>query len=69
MKAYEACLHATSTHHTPWYVVPADDKENARLIVSRIVLDGLEGLKMAYPKTTGKRQAELQSIRKQLQKK
>jgi len=69
VKAYEACLHATSTHHTPWYVVPADDKENARLIVSRIVLDGLEGLKMAYPKTTGKRQAELQSIRKQLQKK
>ena len=40
VKAYEACLHATSTHHAPWYVVPADDKENARLIVSRIVLDG-----------------------------
>jgi hypothetical protein len=53
----------------PWYVVPADDKENARLIVSRIVLDGLEGLNMAYPKTTAKRRAELQSIRKQLQKK
>ena len=69
VKAYEACLHATSTRHSPWYVVPADDKDNARLIVSRIVLDGLEGLKMAYPKTTGKRQAELQSIRKQLQKK
>ena len=34
MKAYEDCLHATSTHHAPWYVVPADDKENARLIVS-----------------------------------
>jgi PPK2 family polyphosphate:nucleotide phosphotransferase len=69
VKAYEACLRATSTHHAPWYVVPADDKENARLIVSRIVLDGLEDLKMAYPKTTAKRRAELQSIRKQLQKK
>ena len=69
VKAYEACLQATSTHHTPWYVVPADDKENARLIVSRIVLDALEGLKMAYPKTTAKRRAELQSIGKQLQKK
>src|ERR1700733_278565 len=46
-KAYEECLHATSTHHAPWYVVPADDKENARLIVSRIVLDALEDLKMA----------------------
>ena len=42
VKAYEACLQATSTHHTPWYVVPADDKENARLIVSRIVLDALK---------------------------
>jgi polyphosphate kinase 2 (PPK2 family) len=41
MEAYEACLNATSTHHAPWYVVPADDKENARLIVSQIVLDTL----------------------------
>ncbi|MBB6143775.1 PPK2 family polyphosphate:nucleotide phosphotransferase [Silvibacterium bohemicum] len=69
VKTYEACLEATSTRHAPWYVVPADDKENARLIVSRIVLDALEDLKMAYPKTTAKRRAELQSIRKQLQKK
>ncbi|MGA7316130.1 MAG: ADP-polyphosphate phosphotransferase [Silvibacterium sp.] len=69
VKAYENCLHATSTHHAPWYVVPADDKDNARLIVSRIVLDALEGLEMAYPKTTTKRRTELQSIRKQLEKK
>jgi PPK2 family polyphosphate:nucleotide phosphotransferase len=48
MKAYEECLEATSTHHAPWYAVPADDKENARLIVSRIVLDALGGLKMSY---------------------
>lgn len=67
-KAYEACLHATSTRHTPWYVVPADDKENARLIVSRIVLDALEDLKVAYPKPTAKRRAELQTIRKRLTK-
>jgi polyphosphate kinase 2 (PPK2 family) len=69
VNAHEACLQATSIHHTPWFIVPADDKENARLIVSRIVLDALEGLKMAYPKTTAKRRAELQSIGKQLQKK
>src|SRR5271156_1345278 len=68
MEAYETCLHATSTRHVPWYVVPADDKENARLIVSRIVLDALEDLKMAYPKTTAKRRLELQSIRKLLAK-
>jgi PPK2 family polyphosphate:nucleotide phosphotransferase len=66
MKAYEACLNATSTHHAPWYVVPADDKENARLIVSQIVLDALNELKMAYPKTTAKRRRELKSIRKLL---
>ena len=66
--AYEECLSATSTRHVPWYIVPADDKENARLIVSRIVLDVLEDLKMAYPKTTAKRRAELQTIRKQLAK-
>jgi len=68
MEAYEACLNATSTHHAPWYVVPADDKENARLIVSRIVLDALSELKMAYPRTTAKRRRELNSIRELLTK-
>ena len=66
MQAYEACLNATSTHHAPWYAVPADDKENARLIVSQIVLDALNELKMAYPKTTAKRRRELKAIREQL---
>ena len=68
MNAYEACLNATSTDHAPWYVVPADDKENARLLVSQIVLDAFDELKMAYPKTTAKRRKELQSIRKLLAK-
>ena len=68
MAAYEACLGATSTHHAPWYAVPADDKENARAIVSQIVLDTLRELKMAYPKTTAKRKEELKSIRKLLEK-
>ena len=66
MKAYEACLNATSTHHAPWYAVPADDKDNARLIVSQIVVDTLNELKMAYPKTTAKRRRELKAIREQL---
>jgi len=68
MKAYEDCLNATSTDHAPWYVVPADDKENARLLVSQIVLDALNDLKMAYPKTTAKHLQELRSIRKLLDK-
>jgi PPK2 family polyphosphate:nucleotide phosphotransferase len=68
MKAYEECFHATSTHHAPWYIVPADDKENARLIVSQIVLDALGGLKMGYPRTSEKRHVELLAIKKQLLK-
>ena len=67
-KAYEECLSVTSTRHSPWYIVPADDKENARLIVSQIVLDTLDDLKMAYPKTTAERRKELLTIRKQLEK-
>jgi PPK2 family polyphosphate:nucleotide phosphotransferase len=66
MQAYEACLCATSTATAPWYIVPADDKENARLIVSQIVLDAFNELKMAYPKITAERRRELKSIRKQL---
>jgi len=68
MEAYEECLHGTSTHHAPWYVVPADDKDDARLIVSQIVLDSFHELKMAYPKTTPKREHELKAIRKLLEK-
>jgi PPK2 family polyphosphate:nucleotide phosphotransferase len=68
MTAYEECLSATSTHAAPWYIVPADDKENTGLIISRIVLDALEGLKMAYPKTSPERRRELLAIRKQLTK-
>jgi PPK2 family polyphosphate:nucleotide phosphotransferase len=68
MKAYEQCLGATSTGDSPWYVVPADDKENARLVVSQIILDTFEGLKMTYPKTTAERRQELQLIRKRLAK-
>jgi PPK2 family polyphosphate:nucleotide phosphotransferase len=61
--AYEECLTATSTSDSPWYVVPADDKESARLIVSQIVVDTLEDLGMSYPKVTAERARELQSIR------
>jgi PPK2 family polyphosphate:nucleotide phosphotransferase len=68
MKAYEECLGATSTSDAPWYVVPADDKENARLIASQIVVDTLEGLKMTYPRTSAARRRELLSIRKRLTK-
>ena len=68
MRAYEECLAETSTRHAPWYVVPADDKENARLIVSRIVLDTLQGLELAFPTSSAAHRRELASIRKELSK-
>jgi PPK2 family polyphosphate:nucleotide phosphotransferase len=67
-KAYEECLGATSTANAPWYIVPADDKENARLIVSAIVLEAFEQLRMRYPKVNAKRRQELLAIRKGLAK-
>jgi PPK2 family polyphosphate:nucleotide phosphotransferase len=66
MHAYEACLSATSTKNAPWYVVPADDKKNTRLIISQIILDTFKSLNMHYPETSEKRRKELESIRQQL---
>jgi len=68
VKAYEECLAATSTHEAPWWIVPADDKENARLVVSQIVLDAFEALDPRHPKTSPKRIQELQAMRKELTK-
>jgi PPK2 family polyphosphate:nucleotide phosphotransferase len=67
-KAYEDCLAATSSSEAPWHVVPADDKENARLIVSQIILDTFEKLDLGYPETSPKRARELQAMRKLLAK-
>jgi PPK2 family polyphosphate:nucleotide phosphotransferase len=68
MEAYEDCLSATSTKTAPWHVIPADDKHNARLIISRVVIEALKDLKMSYPKVTAARRSELQKIRAQLVK-
>ena len=67
-KAFEACLGATSTRNAPWYVVPADDKETAQLIVSHVILNTLRDLKLAYPKLTPQRRRELEAARKLLEK-
>ena len=66
MQAYEACMSATSTATAPWYVVPADDKENAHLIIANIVLDTFRSLKSKYPQADATHQQDLRSIRKQL---
>jgi PPK2 family polyphosphate:nucleotide phosphotransferase len=66
MRAYELCLSATSTKRAPWYVIPADDKENARLIVSQVIAGTLEDLKLDYPKVSAARLKELRRIRETL---
>lgn len=66
MRAYEECLEATSTDRAPWFVVPADDKQNARLIVSQVVLNTMNALKMRYPSLDAARLKELRRIRTEL---
>jgi polyphosphate kinase 2 (PPK2 family) len=68
MDAYERCLSATSSKSAPWYVIPADDKKNTQLLISEVVLETLQGMKMEYPETTPERAAELQTIRTLLTK-
>ena len=68
MHAYEECIEATTTKHAPWYIVPADDKQNARLIVSQILLETLSDLRMEYPKLNKEQQTALQAIRERLEK-
>ena len=68
MFADENCLAATSTEHAPWFVVPADDKDNARIIVSQLVLDGLSDLHLEHPRVSEERLKKLKSIGEELVK-
>jgi PPK2 family polyphosphate:nucleotide phosphotransferase len=63
MDAYERCLGATSTKDAPWYIVPADDKQNARLIVSQVIVETLEKLDRRYPVLDDAEQQKLLSVR------
>ena len=66
--AYEVCLSTSSTEHASWYVVPADDKLNARLIISQVVTDTLNELKMEFPKPDLQRMKQLRAFGKLLAK-
>jgi PPK2 family polyphosphate:nucleotide phosphotransferase len=68
MKAYEECMAATSTRDAPWYVVPADDKKSARLIVSKVIVETMRALRMSFPKPDAERRKELKASRKALTK-
>lgn len=66
MTAYGEAISGTSTKHAPWYVIPADDKKNARLFVSQAVVEGLEGLQVDYPTVSPERLDELEQCRVEL---
>ncbi|MDO6824420.1 ADP-polyphosphate phosphotransferase [Marinobacter sp. 1_MG-2023] len=66
MRAYEHCLSNTSTDESPWYVIPADDKKNARLMIAQIIINTFKSLPIAYPKVSPARRRELKQIRKTL---
>ena len=66
MEAYEEAISATSTSRSPWYVVPADDKKSARLIVSSAIHETLKELKMEYPTLSGAQLKDLKNIRGRL---
>ncbi|HVY24485.1 MAG TPA: ADP-polyphosphate phosphotransferase [Steroidobacteraceae bacterium] len=68
MQAYQDCLEATSSDDSPWYVVPADDKENARLIIADIIVQTLRDLDLHYPKVDAAHKRNLAAARRMLLK-
>ncbi len=63
MAAYEDTIRATSTPEAPWYVVPADNKPFARLVVAAAMIETLEELDLQFPKIEGATLKELQKVR------
>jgi PPK2 family polyphosphate:nucleotide phosphotransferase len=67
-EAYEEMIRNTATKHAPWYVVPADNKWFTRLVISTVIVDALESLKLDYPKVDSAKRKELGEAAKQLEK-
>jgi PPK2 family polyphosphate:nucleotide phosphotransferase len=65
-KAYERCIRETSTKLNPWYIVPGDDKENARLMISQILVERFRQLKLTYPKLNAAQKNKIAKLKKQL---
>jgi PPK2 family polyphosphate:nucleotide phosphotransferase len=64
--AYEDMIRNTANEEAPWYVVPADNKWFSRLVISTVVVDTLEGLKLSYPKVDATKRKELEAAKKLL---
>jgi hypothetical protein len=66
MAAYEAAIRATATPEAPWYVVPADAKWFARIVVAAALVDCLGSLDLRYPEVSRERRRELLAQRRAL---
>lgn len=67
MKAYEDCLEATSKKYAPWFVIPADDKKNARLIISQVIIEAFDNMELHYPEVSDAHREELLKIKGDLE--
>ncbi|MEA2930936.1 MAG: hypothetical protein QOG38_3364 [Hyphomicrobiales bacterium] len=67
MHAYEEAIRATSRSEAPWYVVPADNKWFARIVIASAMVATLEDLDPQYPKVDGAALKELEKVRKALE--
>jgi PPK2 family polyphosphate:nucleotide phosphotransferase len=67
MAAYEEMIRNTSTPEAPWYVVPADKKWFARLVISTVIVDVLDRLDLEFPKFDRAALREMRQIRKALE--
>ena len=65
-RVYGECIAATATARAPWYIVPADDKPNARLIVSQAVVEALDAFDMRFPELDEDEERELAEMRRHL---
>jgi PPK2 family polyphosphate:nucleotide phosphotransferase len=63
MNAYEEMIINTSTEKSPWYVVPADNKHYARIVVASAIIHAMDSLEMEYPKVSTEKIAELEKIK------
>ena len=63
MHAFEEAIRATASKHAPWFVVPADNKWFARLLVGAAIVEAMESLGLAYPKVDTVKKKELVAAR------
>jgi PPK2 family polyphosphate:nucleotide phosphotransferase len=66
MAAYEEMITHTASEHSPWYIVPADNKWFTRVVVAEVIVETLENLKLTYPKADAAQKKDLRAAKKQL---